>query len=619
MPGVISVDIAPPVLFVYLICYRWIMVEDKIFQQFVVNVKNNNDIVSTISNYVPVKKSGKNFLTNCPFHLEKTPSFNINPEKQFFYCFGCQAGGDVIKFVSMMENISYKEALIKLAGVQGIELPTGLAGSLAPAETDKFKIIYNLLGEASLYFFKVLASASKEAETARNYLYMRGVKNEDIEQYMLGYSFASPAKFHEAVLKSKKYTASDLEQAGLIVKTADGRYFDRFFGRIVFPIFDRSSRTIGFGGRTTQLEGSPKYLNSPETAVYKKNSAFYGINFAHDAIIKTKEVILVEGYFDFISLHRNGIHNVLATCGTALSPYHVKYIENNVNRVIFLYDMDEAGIRATMKNFELFSKPGLNISVVKFEGAKDADEFVNKYGLEKTGAALSKAMAFTKFLVNYAYDKFGRRDVESKTSIINFLTPHLRSIASEISRNQYITLLAQDLNISEDGIRDIVFKGMKNPAYGGAGKEIDNKLLLAPEANVRRKLEIDLLHSLIQKIDFLPAFLAGVNAETIKSPELLEMIELMLGADNLSLKEDLQSLYLSSEYAPLYNKLLAVALDDENASKYFEDLISKYNNIVRKEQIDDLKLKIREAETVGDIETSKQLLQKVSMLQKDNL
>lgn len=596
------------------------MVEDKIFQQFVVNVKNNNDIVGTISNYVSVKKSGKNYMTNCPFHLEKTPSFNINPEKQFFYCFGCQAGGDVIKFVSMIENISYKEALIKLAGVQGIELPSGLVSNFSSEETDKFKIIYNLLSEASLYFFKVLASASKEAETARNYLYMRGLKNEDIEQYMLGYCFASPSKFHEAVLKSGKYSPADLERSGLIVKTDNGRYFDRFFGRVIFPIFDRSSKVIGFGGRTIQLEGSPKYLNSPETAVYKKNSAFYGINMAHDAIIRSKEVILVEGYFDFISLHRNGIQNVLATCGTALSPYHVKYIENNVNKVIFLYDMDEAGIRATMKNFELFSKPGLNISVVKFEGAKDADEFINKNGLEKTGAVLSKAVPFTRFLVDYAYNKFGRRDIESKTAIINFLNPHLRSISSEISRNQYITMLAQELNIAEDGIRELVFKGMKTSAQGGGSvREDGGAAILSPDASLRRKTEIDLLHSLIQNIDFLPLFLAGVNPETVKSPELLQMLEMMLGADNLSLTEDMQSLCAQSEYAPLYNKLLAVPLANENASKYFEDLITKFNNIIRKEHIDELKMKIREAETAGDVETSKQLLQKVSTLQKDNV
>lgn len=598
------------------------MVEDKIFQQFVVSVKNANDIVGTISNYVSVKKSGKNYMANCPFHLEKTPSFNINPEKQFFYCFGCQAGGDVIKFVSMIENLSYKESLIKLAGLQGIELPAGLVSNFTREETDRFKVLYNLLGEASLYFFKVLASASKEAETARSYLYMRGLKNEDIEQYMLGYCFASPSKFHEAVLKSGKYSAADLERAGLVVKTSDGRLFDRFFGRAVFPIFDRSSRVIGFGGRTLQPDGAPKYLNSPETELYKKNSAFYGINLAHDAIIRTKEVILVEGYFDFISLHRNGIHNVLATCGTALSPYHVKYIENNVNRVIFLYDMDEAGIRATMKNFELFSRPGLSISVVKFEGAKDADEFVNKYGLEKTGAAISKAAAFTRFLIDHAYAKFGRRDIEAKTAIISFLTPHLRSISSEISRNQYITALAQELNIAEDGIRELVFKGIKAAPRDGAVQAVPGfdsaAAILSPDASLRRKTEIDLLHSLIQNIDLLPAFLAGVNPGAVKSPELLQMLELMLGADNLSLTGDLQSLYAGSAYAPLYDKLMAVPVASENASKYFEDLINKFNNIVRKEHIDELKTRIREAETAGDVETSKQLLQKVAALQKEN-
>jgi|GEM_PF-3754502 len=592
------------------------MIDDKRFQQFVVDVKSASDIVGTISNYVSVKKSGKNFQANCPFHLEKTPSFSINPEKQFFYCFGCQAGGDVIKFVSLIENISYKESLLKLASLQGIEIPSELRSGAPAGETDKFKRIYTLLSEAGVYYFKVLASASKEAETARNYLYMRGLRNEDIEQYMLGYSFNSPAKFNEAVLKSKKYSAADLIDAGLMVKSADGRMFDRFFGRVMFPIFDRSSRTIGFGGRTIQLDGTPKYLNSPETSVYKKNSVFYGTNFAHDAIIKTKEVILVEGYFDFISLHKNGIHNVLATCGTSLSPYHVKYIENNVNHVIFLYDMDEAGIRATMKNFELFSKSDLKISVVKFEGAKDADEFINKYGLEKTGAAISRATPFTRFLINFAYEKFGRRDIESKTGIINFLTPHIRTINSDITRNQYISMLAQELNISEDGIRELVFRNFRQVKEASPADENNT---LSPETSVKRKTQIDILHLIIQNVDFLSKALSNINLENVDCTELREMIELMLDSDNLTLGGDMQALFDRSANSGLYYKLLAMPLECENIDKYFDDLVAKFNSIVKKSQIDELKLKIKEAETMGDFEASKQLLQKVSGLQKENI
>jgi len=589
--------------------------EDKKFQEFVVSVKGQNDIVNTISNYTQLRKSGKNFSGLCPFHMEKSPSFSVNSEKQFYYCFGCQAGGDVIKFVSKIENISYKDSMIKLARLQGIDIPEEFRRGMIKDDSDRNRSIYNLLSDATAYFFKVLTSSSEESVAARNYLYMRGLTNEDIEQYMIGYSFFSPNKFMTAVLRSQKFNHGDLERAGLISKTAEGKHFDRFFGRVMFPIFDRSSRTIGFGGRAVRPDVAPKYLNSPETETYKKSYVFYGINYAHDAIIKTKEVILVEGYFDFISLHRSGIQNVVATCGTTLSPYHVNYIESNCNHVIFLYDMDEAGIRATMKNFELFSKADMKISVVKFEGAKDADEYINKFGLEKTGAAISQAQPFTRFLTNYAYKTFGRSDIESKTGIINFLTPHLRSISSEMTRNQYISVISQELGVSEDGIRETIFRDFKEAKNPGAAP--DNKFILSPESNVKRKTQLEMLHLVIQNVECLSRLLSQVDISSSDCAELRGMVELMLGADNFSLVNDLPSVFAGSPHEALYTRLYAMPLNFDNIEKYFDDLINKYNQILRKEKIDELKLKIREAEVMGDIESSNRLLQEVSSLQKE--
>lgn len=601
--------------------------EDKKFQDFVVSVKSNSDIVGTISNYTQLKKSGKNFSGLCPFHMEKSPSFSVNAEKQFFYCFGCQAGGDVVKFVSMIDNLSYKEALIKLARDTGVDIPAEFARGAGKAaeEESKNRVLYNLLGDAASYFFKVLASSSEEATAARNYLYMRGLTNEDIEQYMLGYCFMSPGKFKDAVIKSGKFTANDLERAGLVSKSNDGRLFDRFFGRVMFPVMDRSRRVIGFGGRAIRPDMNPKYLNSPETETYKKSMSFYGINFAHDAIIRTKEVILVEGYFDFISLHRSGIQNVLATCGTTLSSYQVNYIEQNCNSVVFLYDMDEAGIRATMKNFELFSRADLKISVVKFDGAKDADEYINRYGLEKTGAAISQAQPFTRFLINYAYSKFGRADIEAKSTVVKFLAPHLISITSDLTRNQYIALVAQELSISEDGLREEVAKGAKG--FAGA----DNKALyqaggagnasaassLDPAGGLRRKTQLDLLHLVIQNIDYLAKLLGAFDIEKCDCPELRDMIELMLNTDNFALTRDMSSLFAGSAHAAVYMRLLATPLTVEDTEKYFEDLIGAFNNAVRKERIDELKRRIRETEAMGDLDSAKRLLQEVSNLQKE--
>lgn len=589
------------------------------FQEFTIAVRNASDIVGIISSYVPLKKSGKNFSANCPFHLENSPSFSVNTEKQFFYCFGCQTGGDVIKFVQLIEKITYRESLFKLAGLNGIPIPPEIkATSFTEEMQEKNKPLYNLMNDATSYYVRALFSNSPDAEKARNYLYSRGLSNEDIEKYMIGYAFTSPDKFNSAVLKSKKFTIDEMLRAGLISKAQNGKIYDRFFSRIMFPIIDKNNRTIGFGGRLLDSadKNMPKYLNSPETEIYKKNSVFYGINWANDAILKTGEAILVEGYFDFIALHRAGIENVLATCGTALSAFHVKFLENKAKNVYLLFDMDEAGIRATMKNFELFAKTNINISVIKFEGAKDADEFLLKNGPEKLREVIKSALPFTKFLINYAYSKFGKNSIESKTEIVRFLAPHIRTIASDITRNQYIAEITQELGISEDGMREVIFKNYKDHSTSQPDS-IDEKSILSPELTIKQKIQVDILHVIIQNLDYLSKFLSTVDLLTVDSPELKEMIEIMLEADNNTLINDLPSLFNGTKYAPLFNKLYATAPGFENLDKYFDDLILKYNDIVKKEKIDALKLKIREAEAIGDIESSKKLLFEVTSLQKE--
>lgn len=595
--------------------------DDKRFQDFVVSVRAANDIVGVVASHTPLKKSGRSFSGNCPFHLEKSPSFFVNPEKQFFYCFGCQAGGDVIKFVSMIENVPFKEALIRLARLQGIEVPLELVRQDPAAERNSG--IYGLLSDATSYYMKVLSSAGEESSMARNYLYSRGLTNDDIDRYLIGYSLANPSRFVTAVLKSKKFGVGELEQAGLVAKGRDGNFYDRFFGRVMFPIMDRGSRTIGFGGRTINPESTPKYLNSPETAVYKKNMVYYGVNLSHDAIIKKKQAVLVEGYFDFIALHRSGFQNCLATCGTALSPYHVKYLESSrVDHIYLLFDMDEAGVRATMKNFELLSKTDIKVSVIKFEGAKDADEFITRYGAEKMQGAIDSAQPFTRFLIEFAYGKFGKSDIEAKTAIINFMVPHFRAMASDITRNQYFAMLSQELGISEDGIRDLTFRNARQAAAAGPDRGdrqtvIDIGTILAPEKNIKRRAQLDILHLILQNVDYLSRFLASADFEKVDCPELREAVELMLASDNFTIVNDLPAMLAGAKHAEFYAKLYAMPLSIENTEKYFDDLAARFTNILRRERIDELKKKIKESEAAGDVEAAKAMLQQVAALQKE--
>ena len=338
-------------------------------------IRSKNDIVDIISQYVVLKRSGRNFFGLCPFHKEKSPSFSVSPDKQIFHCFGCGVGGNVFHFVEKIENLGFIESLEMLADRAGINLPT-ISNSVDDKLLKLKSKVYDINAEtAKFYHENLYKPTSKEAQ---NYIKKRKLDNRTLKNFLIGYS----GNFNELYvhLKSKGFTDEEILTSGLVNKNDNGKFIDRFRRRLMFPIQDTRNRVIAFGGRVLD-DSKPKYINSSENIVYSKGKHLFGLNVAKKEHLK--KIIIVEGYMDAISLHQRGITNAVASLGTALTESQGRLLRKSSEQVIIGYDADGAGQAATVRGLEILQNLGCDIRILQIEGAKDPDEFVTKYGPER--------------------------------------------------------------------------------------------------------------------------------------------------------------------------------------------------------------------------------------------
>jgi len=416
-----------------------------------------NDIVEVIQGYLPLKPAGRHYKALCPFHAEKTPSFVVNPEKQIFKCFGCGEGGDVVTFLMKQEHFTFPEAIRHLAGRAGIPLPVKKGtrsgeGRLA---------LYEVHHLACDYFRRNLRQP--EGARARGYLESRGITEEVAERFLLGY--APPA--WDGLLRylgQRGFSPSLLEQAGLVIPRA-GRegYYDRFRDRLMIPIQDGSGRVIGFGGRS--LDGSePKYLNSPETPLYRKGSFLYGLNLAAPHIRERRAAIVVEGYFDLITLHVHGFVNSVAVLGTALTGEQARLLARYAERVLLTFDPDTAGLAATRRLVRIVIGEGLECLVVDdLPEGKDPDLFIREQGAQAFGGAVSRAKDLVTFLLDRRVSGFDLGTVEGQEKAVNAALPLLAIIENPVVRSRYVQELAQKVGISNlaivEGLNRLLAQG----------------------------------------------------------------------------------------------------------------------------------------------------------------
>lgn len=413
-------------------------------EELIDEIKNSNDIVDVISQYVNLKRSGRNFFGLCPFHKEKSPSFSVSPDKQIFHCFGCGAGGNVIHFISKIENADFKEAIGILANRAGIELPT-----LNNYEDNKTALLKSKVYEinqiaAEFYHQNLYKPTSK---IGQEYIKKRKLDNRTLKSFLIGYS----GNFDELyrILKQKGFTEEEILASSLVNKTDDGKYIDRFRKRVMFPIQDTRNKVIAFGGRVTD-DRKPKYINSPENIVYSKGRHLFGLNVAKRG--ELKNIIIVEGYMDAISLYQRGITNVVASLGTALTEAQGRLLRRYSERVTIGYDSDGAGQAATLRGLEILQNIGCDVRILQISGAKDPDEYVIKYGPERFLKCVEQAISLVEFKVKMLKQSLNLDNINDKIKFLNQVAKILSNVTNSIERELYVEKIANEYNVSKEAI-----------------------------------------------------------------------------------------------------------------------------------------------------------------------
>lgn len=407
-------------------------------------IKSKNDIVDIVSQYVVLKRTGRNYMGLCPFHKEKSGSFCVSPDKQIFHCFGCGVGGNVFHFISKIENLNFKESVEMLANRAGVELP--VSGNFEDDKLAKLKSrVYEVNKCAAEFYHENLYKPT--AKPGQEYVKKRHLDNKTLKAFKIGYS----GRFNELYteLKSKGFTEEEILASCLVNKNPDGKFIDRFRNRLMFPIFDTHERVIAFGGRVLD-DSKPKYINSPEDIVYSKGRHLFAFNIARK--YNSKTIIMVEGYMDAVSLHQRGIHNAVASLGTALTEAQGRLLRRSCEKVIIGYDADGAGQAATLRGLEILQNLGCDIRILQIEGAKDPDEFVVKYGPERFQMYVDKAISLVEFKVKMLKKSLDLDNVNDKIKFLNEVAKIVAKVENSMEREVYVDKISLEYKVSKDAI-----------------------------------------------------------------------------------------------------------------------------------------------------------------------
>lgn len=407
-------------------------------------VRQTNDIVDIISQYVHLKRSGRNFFGLCPFHNEKSPSFSVSPDKQIFHCFGCGVGGNVFTFLTKIEGINFIEAIQTLAERANIQLPMLENSGDSVKEQLKSKV-YKVNEFTAKYYHENLYKP--EAKIAQEYIKKRKLTNETLQSFQIGFSGKFDELYQE--LKKQGFEEPEILESGLVNKNDKGQYIDRYRNRLMFPICDSRGKVIAFGGRVLD-DSKPKYINSPENIVYSKGRNLFGLNVAKKG--DTKQLLIVEGYMDVISLHQRGITNVVAPLGTALTQQQGWLLRKNTEKIILSFDSDEAGLMAKMRALDILQNMGCDLRIIQMEGAKDPDEYIIKYGNARFNNLVEKALSVIEFKVKVLKQNLNLEVVNDKIKFLNEIAKLIAKIDNTIEREVYIEKIAKEYEISKEAI-----------------------------------------------------------------------------------------------------------------------------------------------------------------------
>jgi DNA primase len=504
---------------------------------FADRVKQQADIVRVVGEYVRLKKSGQNFTGLCPFHSEKTPSFAVHPVKQIYHCFGCGEGGDVFKFVMEMDKITFPESVRAVAEKCGIAIPR--ARERTPEERKENQqrtSLVELHREAAAFFAQQL-NGTPEGRAAKAYLLDRGLDSEAMARFGIGFAPSGG----EALLRAmkQKYPEKALEVSGLFSRDQNGRLFDRFRRRVMFPIANESGKIVAFGGRALG-DDLPKYLNSPETPIYSKSNILYHLDRAKEALRQRDFAVLVEGYMDAIAVARAGISNVVASCGTSLTEPQVKLLSRFTRCIIVNYDPDTAGQAATERSLAILLEQGAEVRVLALPGGKDPDSFIRAEGAAAYTKLLNEAPPYVDYLISRAR-KMDMSTAEGKLRAVNFLMPYVQRIPDRILRSEWATRIAQQLRIEEPVLRESMRK---------AASERRSEVKARPElvGRVGKPAERRLVQMLIEAEEFREQLAQEIRAgELHRGLESERILTALVEACATGARPDAAELALSLE------------------------------------------------------------------------
>lgn len=573
-------------------------------EDFIDKLRSEADIASVISEYVPLKKKGRNYWGCCPFHHEKTASFSVTPDKGFFYCFGCQAGGNVFNFLMRVENIGFYDAVKLLAGKLHIPLPErekSEADRLREKETAK---LYNV-NELARDFFHACLTKTAYGKPALEYLTARGIDSATIERYKIGFAPQSWDKLSNAFLE-RGIEADTLLKAGLsAARTAGGGLYDRFRNRIMFPICDARSRVVGFGGRV--MDGSePKYLNSPETPVFNKKHVLYGFDQAHRAIRETGKAVVVEGYMDLIAAQTAGYPNVVASLGTAFTAEQAKLILRHASEIMFAYDSDAAGQNATLRALETAKALGAAVKIVAIPDGKDPDEFIRKHGTAAFGQLINQALGLVDYQIRRLLSSVDYSGLEGKLTIIAQAMPVLATSDNDVEINTHITRLSDTLAVDEGAIRS-EFRKFAHIHKKDKNVKIGNNINIAKMSGrpvaAAISAEQQIIRLMCHDSSIIPYVRAELSEFDFRDQARQEIINSLFNAYNMKNTVDPAVVAtVMSEAAG--NELSHIMLTDNpqggDVTKIVEDCLRIIRLTRLNEQYEQQRIKVEELERVGD-------------------
>ncbi|HYE16238.1 MAG TPA: DNA primase, partial [Pyrinomonadaceae bacterium] len=477
-------------------------------QTFIDDLRRQADIVRVINDYVTLKKKGANWMACCPFHQEKSPSFSVNPSKDIFYCFGCAKGGSVFNFVMEMERVSFPEAVRIVAEKTGVALPALVDDKRFEARRKEADEVIELNSWALAFWEQHLKDGGAEGRAAREYVEGRGISEETRSVFRLGYAPNSWDALG-SYLKSKGASAGQIERSGLVIKKDAGGFYDRFRGRLVFPVTDAQGRPVAFGARAMRPGDEPKYLNSPETPAYTKGRHLFGLSVSRDEIRRKKFAILVEGYLDLIIPYQHGIRNVVASLGTALTAEQAKLLGRFARKVVVNYDGDRAGINAAKRAIEVLLPEDFEIKILVLPDGADPDEFVRSHGAEEYNRRRGQAIPHINFVLEQAVAERDLRNPAHKAEAVEELLPFVRAVRNPIQRREYFDMIMGTLRVEEQGLRQELWKGVGARAAGSSAAQPDVKQSVvragtpAPTVAEQRLLEL-LVHDAELRDALLP-------------------------------------------------------------------------------------------------------------------